>query len=209
MGDYAASGAYYMSAPSSWIVAQPNTLTGSIGIFAAIPDMSGLVTQKLGVKFDEVKTNRHTTFGNVMARPFNADETAILQAYVNRGYKLFRKRVADGRHMPTETVEKIAQGRVWLGNDALKIKLVDQLGSLDDAVRKAAQLAKAKSYYTADYPAPVSWTDQLLGATNSGNYLDEQLRLILGDMYEPFCMMRNLNNRQALQARMPYVLNIR
>ena len=209
MGDYAASGAYYMSAPASWIVAQPNTLTGSIGIFAAIPDMSGLVTQKLGVKFDEVKTNRHTTFGNVMARPFNADETAILQAYVNRGYKLFRKRVADGRHMPTETVEKIAQGRVWLGNDALKIKLVDQLGSLDDAVRKAAQLAKAKSYYTADYPAPVSWTDQLLGATNSGNYLDEQLRLTLGDMYEPFCMMRNLNNRQALQARMPYVLNIR
>lgn len=209
MGDYAASGAYYMSAPASWIVAQPNTLTGSIGIFAAIPDMSGLVTQKLGVKFDEVKTNRHTTFGNVMARPFNADETAILQAYVNRGYKLFRKRVADGRHMPTETVEKIAQGRVWLGNDALKIKLVDQLGSLDDAVHKAAQLAKAKSYYTADYPAPVSWTDQLLGATNSGNYLDEQLRLTLGDMYEPFCMMRNLNNRQALQARMPYVLNIR
>ena len=209
MGDYAASGAYYMSAPASWIVAQPNTLTGSIGIFAAIPDMSGLVTQKLGVKFDEVKTNRHTTFGNVMARPFNADETAILQAYVNRGYKLFRKRVVDGRHLSTEAVEKIAQGRVWLGNDALKIKLVDQLGSLDDAVRKAAQLAKVKSYYTADYPAPVSWTDQLLGSVSGGNYLDEQLRLTLGDMYEPFCMMRNLNNRQALQARMPYVLNIR
>ena len=205
MGGMAASGAYYMSMGARYIMAQPTTLTGSIGIFGAFPDMSGLITQKLGVKFDEVKTNRHTTFGNVMARPFNADETAILQAYVNRGYKLFRKRVADGRHMPTETVEKIAQGRVWLGNDALKIKLVDQLGSLDDAVRKAAQLAKAKSYYTA----PVSWTDQLLGATNSGNYLDEQLRLTLGDMYEPFCMMRNLNNRQALQARMPYVLNIR
>ena len=209
MGDYAASGAYYMSAPASWIVAQPNTLTGSIGIFAAIPDMSGLVTQKLGVKFDEVKTNRHTTFGNVMARPFSAEETAILQAYVNRGYQLFRKRVADGRRMPTEAVEKIAQGRVWLGNDALKIKLVDQLGSLDDAVRKAAQLAKVKSYYTTDYPAPLSWTDQLMGSVSGGNYLDEQLRLTLGDMYEPFCLMRNLNNRQALQARMPYVLNIR
>ena len=204
-----ASGAYYMSAPASWIVAQPNTLTGSIGIFAAIPDMSGLVTQKLGVKFDEVKTNRHTTFGNIMARPFSAEETAILQAYVNRGYKLFRKRVADGRHMATEAVEKIAQGRVWLGNDALKIKLVDQLGSLDDAVRKAAQLAKVKRYYTTDYPAPLSWTDQLLSSVGGGNYLDEQLRLTLGDMYEPFCMMRNLNNRQALQARMPYVLNIR
>lgn len=209
MGDYAASGAYYMSAPASWIVAQPNTLTGSIGIFAAIPDMSGLVTQKLGVKFDEVKTNRHTTFGNIMARPFSAEETAILQAYVNRGYQLFRKRVADGRRMPTEAVEKIAQGRVWLGNDALKIKLVDQLGSLDDAVHKAAQLAKVKSYYTTDYPAPLSWTDQLMGSVSGGNYLDEQLRLTLGDMYEPFCLMRNLNNRQALQARMPYVLNIR
>ena len=111
--------------------------------------------------------------------------------------------------MPTEAVEKIAQGRVWLGNDALKIKLVDQLGSLDDAVRKAAQLAKVKSYYTTDYPAPLSWTDQLMGSVSGGNYLDEQLRLTLGDMYEPFCLMRNLNNRQALQARMPYVLNIR
>lgn len=209
MGDYAASGAYYLSAPASWIVAQPNTLTGSIGIFAAIPDMSGLITQKLGVKFDEVKTNRNSTFGNTMARPFNAEETAMLQAYVNRGYQLFRKRVADGRHLPVESVEKIAQGRVWLGSDALKIKLVDQLGGLSDAVRKAAQLAKLNDYYTADYPAPLSWTDQILGATSGGNYLDEQLRLTLGDLYEPFCMMRSLNKREALQARMPFVLNIK
>lgn len=209
MGDYAASGAYYLSAPASWIVAQPNTLTGSIGIFAAIPDVSGLITQKLGVKFDEVKTNRNSTFGNTMARPFNAEETAMLQAYVNRGYKLFRKRVADGRRLPVESVEKIAQGRVWIGNDAIKIKLVDQLGGLDDAVKKAAQLAKIKDYYTADYPAPASWTDQLLAETSSGNYLDEQLRLTLGDLYEPFCMMRTLNRRQAIQARLPYIMNIK
>ena len=209
MGDYAASGAYYMSCPASWIVAQPNTLTGSIGIFAAFPDASGLVTQKLGVKFDEVKTNRNSTFGNIMARPFNSEELHYLQGFVNRGYELFRQRVADGRHLSIEKTEAIAQGRVWLGNDALKIKLVDQLGSLDDAVRKAAQLAKVKSYYTTDYPAPLSWTDQLMGSVSGGNYLDEQLRLTLGDMYEPFCLMRNLNNRQALQARMPYVLNIR
>lgn len=209
MGDYAASGAYYLSAPASWIVAQPNTLTGSIGIFAAIPDVSGLITQKLGVKFDEVKTNRNSTFGNTMARPFNAEETAMLQAYVNRGYQLFRKRVADGRRLPVESVEKIAQGRVWIGNDAIKIKLVDQLGGLDDAVKKAAQLAKIKDYYTAEYPAPASWTDQLLAETSGGNYLDEQLRLTLGDLYEPFCMMRTLDRRQAIQARLPYIMNIK
>lgn len=209
MGDYAASGAYYLSAPASWIVAQPNTLTGSIGIFAAIPDMSGLITQKLGVKFDEVKTNRNSTFGNTMARPFTAEETAMLQASVNRGYQLFRKRVADGRHLPVESVEKIAQGRVWIGNDALKIKLVDQLGNLNDAVKKAAQLAKIKDYYTTEYPSPSSWTDQLLNEASGSSYLDEQLRLTLGDLYEPFCMMRTLNKRQAIQARLPYIMNIK
>lgn len=209
MGDYAASGAYYLSAPASWIVAQPNTLTGSIGIFAAIPDLSGLITQKLGVKFDEVKTNRNSTFGNTMARPFNAEETAMLQAYINRGYALFRKRVADGRHLPVESVEKIAQGRVWIGTDALRIKLVDQLGNLDDAVRKAAELARIKDFYTTDYPAPLSWSDQLLGSVSGGNYLDEQLRVTLGDLYEPFCMMRTLNKREALQARLPYIMNIK
>lgn len=209
MGDYAASGAYYLSAPASWIVAQPNTLTGSIGIFAIFPDWSGLVTQKLGVKFDEVKTNRNSTFGNLMARPFNAEETAMLQAYVNRGYALFRKRVADGRRLPVESVEKIAQGRVWIGADALNIKLVDQLGGLDDAVKKAAQLAKIKDYYTTEYPAPASWTDQLLETANSSNYLDEQLRMTLGDLYEPFCMMRTLNEQSALQTRLPYIMNVK
>ena len=209
MGDYAASGAYYLSAPASWIVAQPNTLTGSIGIFAIFPDLSGLVTQKLGVKFDEVKTNRNSTFGNLMARPFNAEETAMLQAYVNRGYALFRKRVADGRRLPVESVEKIAQGRVWIGADALNIKLVDQLGGLDDAVKKAAQLAKIKDYYTTEYPAPASWTDQLFETANSSNYLDEQLRMTLGDLYEPFCMMRTLNEQSALQTRLPYIMNVK
>lgn len=209
MGDYAASGAYYLSAPASWIVAQPNTLTGSIGIFAMIPDLSGLVTEKLGVKFDEVKTNRNSTFGNTMARPFNAEETAMLQAYVNRGYQLFRKRVSDGRRLPVESVEKIAQGRVWIGTDALAIKLVDQLGGLDDAVKKAAQLAKIKDYYVTESPAPTSWTDQLLNSASDGNYLDEQLRATLGELYQPFMVMRTLNKRQALQARLPYIMNMK
>lgn len=210
MGDYAASGAYYMSAPASWIVAQPNTLTGSIGIFAVIPDFSGLVTTKLGVRFDEVKTNRHSTFGNLMARPFNAEETAMLQASVNRGYSLFRQRVADGRHLPIESVEKIAQGRVWLATDALNIKLVDQLGGIDDAVKKAAELAKLKEYYTSDYPATASWIDNLLNSmTSSGTYLDAQLRQTLGELYQPFTVLRSIDKREAIQARIPYAISIK
>lgn len=210
MGDYAASGAYYMSAPASWIVAQPNTLTGSIGIFAVIPDFSGLVTSKLGVRFDEVKTNRNSTFGNLMARPFNAEETAMLQASVNRGYSLFRQRVADGRHLPIESVEKIAQGRVWLATDALNIKLVDQLGGIDDAVKKAAELAKLKEYYTSDYPATASWIDNLLNSmTSSGTYLDAQLRQTLGELYQPFTVLRSIDKREAIQARIPYAISIK
>ena len=209
MGDYAASGAYYMSCPADWIVAQPNTLTGSIGIFAAIPDMSGLITQKLGVKFDEVKTNRNSTFGNVMARPFNDEELSYLQAYVNRGYQLFRQRVADGRRQKTADIEKVAQGRVWLGSDALKIKLVDELGGLNQAVAKAASLAKLKEYHTKNYPAVPSWTEQLMASAGRNNYLDEQLRLTLGDLYEPFVMLRSMNEREVLQARIPFVLNIK
>lgn len=210
MGDYAASGAYYMSAPASWIVAQPNTLTGSIGIFAVIPDLSGLVTTKLGVRFDEVKTNRNSTFGNLMARPFNAEEKAMLQVSVNRGYSLFRQRVAEGRRLPVESVEKIAQGRVWLATDALNIKLVDQLGGIDDAVKKAAQLAKLKDYYTSDYPAAASWMDAMLNSmSSSGTYLDEQLRQTLGDFYQPFTMLRSIDKREAIQARIPYAISIK
>ena len=210
MGDYAASGAYYMSAPASWIVAQPNTLTGSIGIFAVIPDLSGLVTTKLGVRFDEVKTNSNSTFGNLMARPFNAEEKAMLQASVNRGYSLFRQRVAEGRRLPVESVEKIAQGRVWLATDALNIKLVDQLGGIDDAVKKAAQLAKLKEYYTSDYPAAASWMDAMLNSmSSSGTYLDEQLRQTLGDFYQPFTMLRSIDKREAIQARIPYAISIK
>lgn len=209
MGGYAASGAYYMSAPASWIVAQPTTLTGSIGIFAVFPDFSGLVTQKLGVKFDEVKTNRNSTFGNLMARPFNEEETAIMQQYVNRGYQLFRKRVADGRRLPVESVEKIAQGRVWLGADAIGLKLVDQLGGLNDAVAKAAKLAKLSEYYTTDYPAPSSWLDQLLAGASDAGSVDARLRMTLGDLYEPVSLMRNLDKHEALQAHIPFAINMK
>lgn len=209
MGDYAASGAYYMSCVADWIVAQPTTLTGSIGIFGVIPDYSGLVTQKLGVKFDEVKTNKYSGFGNILARPLNADEIGYLTAYVNRGYQLFRKRVADGRRMSVPQVEKIAQGHVWLGQDALINRLVDQLGGLSTAVTKAAQLAKLKEFHTTEYPAASSILDQLFSSATRGSYLDEQLRTTLGDFYEPFALIRKLNQREAIQAELPFYLNMK
>ena len=210
MGGMAASGGYYISCAANWIVAEPTTLTGSIGIFGMFPDMSELLTQKLGVKFDEVKTNKNATFGT-MARPFNEEEMRYLNMYIDRGYKLFRQRVADGRRMSTESVEAIAQGHVWLGQDALKIKLVDELGGLDQAVKKAAQLAKLSEYHTKSYPAPDDFMEQLMkaGTQANNNYLDAQLKAALGDLYEPFMFMKNLNHQNAIQARIPFTFNVK
>ena len=209
MGGYAASGGYYISCPANYIYAEPTTITGSIGIFGMFPDFSGLLTEKLGVKFDEVKTNKNAGFGT-MARPFNAEELAMLDQYIGRGYELFRKRVADGRHQKVEAIEEVAQGRVWLGNDALKIKLVDAIGSLDDAIVKAAKLAKLEEYHATSYPAPAGWFESLLDkATNKGNYLDEQMREAMGDYYDAFVYLKNINRQSAIQARLPYFIEIK
>lgn len=208
MGGYAASGGYYMSSGANYIFAEPTTLTGSIGIFGTIPDRSELMTKKLGLKFDEVKTNKNAAFGT-SSRPFNAEELSYLQSYINRGYQLFRKRVADGRKMTIEQVEAIAQGHVFTGADALKIKLVDELGGLDKAIAKAAQLAKIDDYYTNNYPAPPSIFDQLMNQAKGGNYLDDQLRVALGEYYQPFMLMREANQMSPVQARLPYFLNIK
>lgn len=208
MGGYAASGGYYISSPANYIFAEPTTLTGSIGIFGMFPDFSQLLTEKLGIKFDEVKTNKMAGFGS-MARPFNEEEMSVLNAYIGRGYELFRKRVADGREMPVDSVENIAQGRVWLGSDALSINLVDELGGLDQAIAKAAELAKLEEYYTASYPAAPGWMEQLMAKTNKNNYLDEQMRETLGEYYEPFMFVKNINKHNAIQARMPYTVIIK
>ena len=208
MGGYAASGGYYISCAANYIVSEPTTITGSIGIFGMFPDFSGLLTDKLGVKFDEVKTNKHAAFGTV-ARPFNAEEMALLEQYIGRGYELFRKRVADGRKQSVEQIEEIAQGRVWLASDALKIKLVDELGGLDKAVEKAAQLAKLTEYHATSYPEEPSWFDSLIEIGSKGNYLDEQMRETLGEFYEPLVYVKNINRRNAIQARLPYYLNIK
>ena len=208
MGGVTASGGYYMSCNANWIVAQPTTITGSIGIFGIVPDRSQLLTQKLGIKFDEVKTNRNATFGT-SARPMNAAELGYMQAYIDRGYKLFRRRVADGRHLSTAQVEQVAQGHVFTGEAAKQLKLIDQLGGIDAAVAKAAQLAKLSEYHTHTYPAPTDWFEQLFNTFGGGNYLDGKMRAALGDYYEPVILLKQMNQLDALQARLPFFLNIK
>lgn len=209
MGSYAASGGYYISCPANWIVAEPNTLTGSIGIFGMFPDVSGLLREKLGLKFDEVKTNKYALFGT-RSRPFTADELSHLESYIDRGYKLFRQRVADGRRLKVDQVEQVAQGHVWLGQDALRVGLVDQLGGVKVALRKAAQLAKLTQWHSTAYPVLPDYLSQLLDLPGAarGNYLDEQMRQSLGAYYEPFALIRDLQAQNPLQARLPFEPNI-
>lgn len=209
MGSYAASGGYYISCPANWIVAEPNTLTGSIGIFGMFPDVSGLLREKLGLKFDEVKTNKYALFGT-RSRPFTADELSHLESYIDRGYKLFRQRVADGRRLKVDQVEQVAQGHVWLGQDALRIGLVDQLGGVEVALRKAAQLAKLTQWHSSAYPVLPDYLSQLLDLPGAarGNYLDEQMRQSLGAYYEPFALIRDLQAQNPVQVRLPFEPNI-
>ncbi|MBO7646018.1 MAG: signal peptide peptidase SppA [Prevotella sp.] len=208
MGGLAASGGYMISAPASYIFAEPTTITGSIGIFGIVPNFSELATDKLGITFDGTKTNRYTDFEqNLVVGKDNAEEIRFMQAYVDRGYETFLSIVADGRRMKRDQVHAIAQGRVWLATDAQPIKLVDKLGSLNDAVRKAAELAKLKEYHSVNYPEPTPWYEDLLDtATDRGTYLDAYLHEILGEMYQPVLDMRRNSQRNRLQARLPIAL---
>lgn len=206
MGGMAASGGYYMSCGANYIVAEPTTLTGSIGIFGLIPDFSGLVKDKLGLRFDVVKTNKASDFGT-MSRPFDAAESAALQAHVNRGYALFLKRVADGRtaagrKMTPEAVDHIAQGRVWTGNQALKNGLVDKIGTLNDAILKAEQLAQTKNPAVVRYPAPKSWMESFSKEKQEDDYFERKMKLVLGDYYEPLNFIQNVDRGNYLQARL-------
>ncbi|MBQ7662699.1 MAG: signal peptide peptidase SppA [Prevotella sp.] len=210
MGGLAASGGYMISAGANYIVAEPTTLTGSIGIFGLIPNLTGLATDKLGITFDGVKTNRFTDYeDNLVFSKDNEAELLHMQHYVDRGYEKFLSIVAQGRKMSRDDVHAIAQGRVWLASDAINIKLVDQLGSLDDAIKKAAELAKSEKYYTTAYPGQEDWMDNLFKKDEKGSYLDSQLRTILGDFYEPIMEMRLDQQRNRLQARLPFTTTIR
>lgn len=211
MGGLAASGGYMMSAGASYIIAEPTTITGSIGIFGLVPNFAGLTTDKLGVTFDGVKTNRFGDYEeNLTLSKDNAAEINNMQTYVDRGYESFLSIVAKGRGMSRDEVHEIAQGRVWLATDALPIRLVDKLGSLDDAVKMAAKLAKVEEeYHTATYPGQGSWMDKLFPAEDKGTYLDSELRAVLGDLYEPIIEMRLDQQRNRLQARLPFSVNMK
>ena len=209
MSGAAASGGYYLSSNANWIVADPTTITGSIGIFGLFLDRSELYTKKLGINYAEVKTNRNSVFG-ASGHPFTPEQLSLLQNNVNRGYMLFKKRVAEGRKMTMEQVENIAQGRVWLGQDAIKLKLVDQLGGLDDAIVKAAKLAKMNDYETASYPSPLSTWEQLLGSYVGGDdLLNGKMQAYLGEFYEPFKIINDAKHMDKVQARMPYIIKIK
>ena len=209
MSGAAASGGYYLSSNANWIVADPTTITGSIGIFGLFLDRSELYTKKLGINYAEVKTNRNSVFG-ASGHPFTPEQLSLLQNNVNRGYMLFKKRVAEGRKMTMEQVENIAQGRVWLGQDAIKLKLVDQLGGLDDAIAKAAKLAKMNDYETASYPSPLSTWEQLLGSYVGGDdLLNGKMQAYLDEFYEPFKIINDAKHMDKVQARMPYIIKIK
>uniref|UniRef100_A0AB33J6M8 Signal peptide peptidase SppA n=1 Tax=Prevotella sp. GTC17260 TaxID=3236796 RepID=A0AB33J6M8_9BACT len=207
MSGAAASGGYYMSCPANWIVADPTTLTGSIGIFGLLPDQSELMTKKLGLKFDEVKTNRNAVFG-ASGHFLTEEQFNIMQTTIENGYRLFKKRVAEGRKMSMEQVENIAQGHVYLGADAVKVGLVDELGGLNKAVAKAAELAKLKNYSTESYPAAKSWLDNLMSVSDNSSFLDSRLEATFGEYYTTFKLINDMKHRDKLQAAMPYILRI-
>ena len=207
MGGLAASGGYYISSGANKIIAEPTTLTGSIGIFGMIPDASELITQKIGVKFDIVKTNALSDLGT-MARPMNAEESQLMQSEIERGYETFTGRVAMGRKMKIEDVKTIAEGRVWTGQQAKELGLVDQLGNLDDAIKVAAKLAKLEKYNRVNYPEPEPWYMTLLNEKKSG-YMEAEMRSMLGEYYTTFSLLRTLGTQDRIQARLPFDLNIR
>lgn len=217
MGGYAASGGYYISCGANKIVAEPTTLTGSIGIFGLVPEASELLTDKVGLHFDVVKTNKHADFGgaSVMglpARPFSADEAPMMQAMIERGYDLFTKRVAAGRGISQDSVDAIGQGRVWTGEQAIKLGLVDKLGNLDDAIELAAKLAKLDDDYMCEgYPAEKPWFESLMEQKQE-SYFDEQARVRLGVLY-PFAQVlqryaKPATIKDCVYARIPFELGM-
>ena len=206
MGDYAASGGYYISCAADYIVANPTTLTGSIGIFGMFPNFGGLLNDKLGLHFDIVKTNQFADLGS-MNRPFNGGEKEIMQNNINNGYELFVKRCADGRGMSTEAIKKIAEGRVWTGAAAKELGLVDELGGLDKALEIAVQKAGVESYSVINFPSPENPIFSLLNKSKE-DYIQGQISSSMGEYYDYIQFIQHIKDMDHIQARMPFTLNI-
>ena len=207
MGDYAASGGYYISCGADTIVAEPTTLTGSIGIFGMVPNVKEL-TDKIGLSYDVVKTNKYADFGNIM-RPFSEGEKALLQMMVAEGYDTFITRCAEGRHTTKEAIEKIAEGRVWTGEAAKELGLVDELGGIDKALDIAIAKARVGGYTIVSYPEKKDVLSSLLD-TKPTNYVESQLlKSKLGEYYRQFGLLTNLKEQSMIQSRVPFELNIK
>lgn len=204
MGDYAASGGYYMSCAADTIVAQPNTITGSIGIFGLIPNIQGL-TDKIGLDFDGVKTNKLSDFGDV-SRPLTATEKVLLQNYINEGYELFVKRCADGRKLSVESIKAIGEGRVWSGLEAKRIGLVDEIGGLDKAIDIAVEKAGLTNYMVKEYPAKKNLFTKLM--EDISLVKTDIVRETLGKDYTYFKYINQLKQMSGAQARLPFLLEI-
>ena len=206
MGGYAASGVYYISCAADTIIAQPSTLTGSIGIFGMFPNPHKLITDKLKLNVETVKSNKHADFGS-MARPFNTDERAIMQGYINRGYALFTKRCADGRQMSIADIEAIAQGRVWTGEMAKELGLVDILGDIELAKTIAAEKAGIESYTLISYPKEAGAFDMFLNQAKE-SYIETRIAKVAGQFKHELNLIYNLEQMNNLQARMPFEIHL-
>ena len=204
MGDYAASGGYYIACNSNYIIAQPNTLTGSIGVFGMIPSFQNLLKNKLGITVDVVKTNQHADYGTGL-RPLDGTEMATIQNSIEQIYSTFTKRVADGRKMTVAQVDSIGQGRVWAGVDALNLGLVDKLGNIDDAIAKAAELAKISNYSIVYYPKQKDWFTLLF---SNDVELEAALKTKLGSLYFTYEGIDHVLNQKGIQARIPMEITI-
>lgn len=205
MGGYAASGGYYISCGADYIFAEPTTLTGSIGIFGTFPVAAELMNNKIGLHISTVKTNEFADFGDY-SREMTEGEKNALQSYVNRGYELFTKRCAEGRGMKQDDIKAIAEGRVWTGEHAKQIGLVDQLGNLDDAIAEAKKRAKVDEASVLSYPAKSNLLDDLMNEVSGDSYADAKLRELLGEHYLFFRSLKNLNKHGNVQAQLPFYI---
>lgn len=211
MGNVAASGGYYISCAADTIVADPMTLTGSIGIFGQFFTGEKLIKDKLGMTSSSVKTNAHSDFGGayplplpISNRPLNAYEKQVLQKYIENGYETFLNRVAQGRGMTRDQVHEVAQGRVWTGEQALQVGLVDVLGGLDDAILIAAGKAGLGKYTLSEYPVEKNPIEELFSGL-SASVKAKILNAELGEYYDTYRELKELTNtRQGLVARLPY-----
>jgi protease IV len=206
MGNYAASGGYFISAPGTKIFADPMTISGSIGVFGLIPNAGKLLEDKLGLRTETVNTNKNSDFPTIL-RPMNTYEKEIMQMSVEKIYSDFVGKVASGRNMSVESVDSIGQGRVWSGTSALKIGLVDEIGGLNDAINGAAKLAGLRSFSVRELPVledPYTRImNQLTGEMKLGILKNE-----LGESVKYFNLVKEIKNMSGVQARLPYFIDI-